>query len=144
MTKYLNTMPIEIQPVVEADLRRCAEIEHLAFAESVFNQVMFPGPLPEDFLGLRANDLARLIREDPTVRMFKAVDTELSGSEAIVAWCKINLHPEGMPTPNPRAWGSGCNQEACNLLFVGMDQMRERLMKDKPCVCKCSIYRRHH
>ncbi|CCF39416.1 acetyltransferase [Colletotrichum higginsianum] len=127
-------MPIEIQTVVEADLRRCAEIEHLAFAESSSNKLLFPGPLPEDFLGLQASDLAKKVREDPSVRMFKAVDTALSGDEAIIAWSKFNVYPDGMPVPKPRVWGPGSNEEACNQLFGGMDRMRERLMAGKPSV----------
>ncbi|KZL79382.1 acetyltransferase, partial [Colletotrichum incanum] len=129
-----NVMPIEVQTIVEADLRRCAEIEHLAFAESPFNKLLFPGPLPDDFLGFRADDLAKQLREDSTVRMFKAVDTALSGDEAIIAWSKFNIHADGMPVPKPRVWGPGCNEEACNQLFGGMDKMRERLMTGKPSV----------
>ncbi|OLN98036.1 hypothetical protein CCHL11_06866 [Colletotrichum chlorophyti] len=127
-------MPIEVHPVLEADFRRCAEVEHLAFAELPDNKFLFPGPMPEDFLELRGSDLAKQTREDPTVRFFKAVDTDLSGDEAIVAFAKWNVHSDGMPVPKPRVWGPGCNVEACNLLFGGFDKMRERLMSGKACV----------
>ncbi|KAL0930508.1 acetyltransferase [Colletotrichum truncatum] len=127
-------MPIDIQPVLVNDLRRCAEIEHDAFAQGPFNKILFPGPMPENFLELRADGLAKEYREDPTVRMFKAVDTDLEGDEAIVAWCKFHSYPEGLPTPKPRVFGPGSNPEACTMLFVGMDNMRERLMVGKPSV----------
>ncbi|KAK2041377.1 acetyltransferase [Colletotrichum somersetense] len=123
-------MAIEIQTVVEADLRRCAEVEQLAFAKSPLNPVLFPG-LPENVLEVRAAELGKLLREDATVRMFKAVDTTLSDDEAIVGWCKFNVHEDGMPEPKPRVWPPGANEEACRMLFVGLDQMRQRLMAGK-------------
>ncbi|KAJ3951792.1 hypothetical protein N0V92_011793 [Colletotrichum tropicale] len=130
------SMPIDVQPIVAADLRRCAEIEHDAFAESPSYPVLFPGPLPDDPLALRVEGLEKELREDPTVRFLKAVDTELQGDEAIVAWAKFNSYPEGLPVPKPRVPPPGSNAEACTALFVGIDKMRERLMTGKPCVCK--------
>ncbi|KAJ0347781.1 hypothetical protein KNSL1_006080 [Colletotrichum chrysophilum] len=127
-------MPIDVQPIVAADLRRCAEIEHDAFAESPSYPVLFPGPLPDDPLALRVEGLEKELREDPTVRILKAVDTELQGDEAIVAWAKFNSYPEGLPVPKPRVPPPGSNAEACTALFVGIDKMRERLMTGKPCV----------
>ncbi|KAJ0319011.1 hypothetical protein Brms1b_003986 [Colletotrichum noveboracense] len=127
-------MPIDVQPIVAADLRRCAEIEHDAFAESPSYPVLFPGPLPDDPLALRVEGLEKELREDPTVRFLKAVDTELQGDEAIVAWAKFNSYPEGLPVPKPRVPPPGSNAEACTALFVGIDKMRERLMTGKPCV----------
>ncbi|UQC76631.1 CPSF A subunit region [Colletotrichum lupini] len=127
-------MPIEIQPVLESDLRRCAEIEKLAFSGSPLDPVLFPGPMPEDIMGIRAEELAKQFREDTTVRFHKAVDTELSGDEAIIAWSKWNAYSEGLPVPKPRVWGPGCNEEACNKLFHGLDEMRQRLMGGKKVV----------
>ncbi|KAK2779607.1 GNAT family [Colletotrichum kahawae] len=127
-------MPIDVQPIVAAELRRCAEIEHDAFAESPSYPVLFPGPLPDDPLALRVEGLEKELREDPTVRFLKAVDTELQGDEAIVAWAKFNSYPEGLPVPKPRVPPPGSNTEACTALFVGIDKMRERLMTGKPCV----------
>ncbi|KAK1988800.1 acetyltransferase [Colletotrichum cereale] len=127
-------MGIEIRTVVEADLRRCAEIEHLAFANGPLNQVLIPGSLPENTLEVRADEMAKQLREDPTVRMFKAVDTALSDDEAIIAWCKFNVHADGMPEPKPREVPPGFNEEACRMLFGGLDSMRKRLMAGKPAV----------
>ncbi|KAF4778702.1 acetyltransferase [Colletotrichum scovillei] len=127
-------MPIEIQPVLESDLRRCAEIEKLAFSGSPLDPVLFPGPMPEDMMGIRAEELAKQFREDTTVRFHKAVDTDLSGDEAIIAWSKWNAYSEGLPVPKPRVWGPGCNEEACNKLFHGLDEMRQRLMGGKKVV----------
>ncbi|TDZ54658.1 hypothetical protein CTRI78_v006120 [Colletotrichum trifolii] len=127
-------MPIDVQPVFAADLRRCAEIEHAAFGESPYNRILFPGPMPDNILDIRAEGLAKELREDPTVRMFKAVDTDLEGDEAIVAFSKLNIHPEGLPVPKTREFGAGTNAEACTLVFVGLDKMRERLMAGKPCI----------
>ncbi|KAK2004380.1 acetyltransferase [Colletotrichum falcatum] len=127
-------MGIEIQAVVEADMRRCAEIENLAFAGSPLNQVLMLGGLPENMSEVRASDLAKQLREDATVRMFKAVDTELSDDSAIIGWCKFNVYADGMPEPKRRSWPPGYNEEACRMLYVGMDEMRKRLMAGKPSV----------
>ncbi|KAF6818197.1 acetyltransferase [Colletotrichum plurivorum] len=127
-------MTIEVQPVLVADLRRCAEIEQQAFAESPLNDVLFPGGRAEDGLGSRTDDLAKELREDPTVRMFKAVDTDLEGDQAIVGWSKWNVHESGMPAAKDRVSPPSANDEAYRMMFVGLDQMRERLMGGKPCV----------
>ncbi|KAF9874728.1 GNAT family [Colletotrichum karsti] len=127
-------MPIEVQPIVAADLRRCAEIEQRAFEESPSFKILFPGPQADDYLGIRASGLEKELREDPTVRMLKVVDTDLEGDEAIIAWSKFNSYPDGLPVPKPRVLSQGMNTEACTMLFVGMDKMRERLMAGKPCV----------
>lgn len=134
-------MPIEVQPVLVADLRRCAEIEQQAFSESPLNNVLFPGGRAEDGLDARTTDLTKELREDPTVRMFKAVDTDLEGDQAIVGWSKWNVHESGMPAAKDRVSPPSANDEAYRMMFVGMDQMRERLMGGKPCVCKCSTPR---
>ncbi|CAI0654244.1 unnamed protein product [Colletotrichum noveboracense] len=110
-------MPIDVQPIVAADLRRCAEIEHDARS---------PGA-PSRGPGEGASG-------GSDVRFLKAVDTELQGDEAIVAWAKFNSYPEGLPVPKPRVPPPGSNAEACTALFVGIDKMRERLMTGKPCV----------
>ncbi|KAF6805132.1 acetyltransferase [Colletotrichum sojae] len=127
-------MTIEVQPVLVADLRRCAEIEQQAFAESPLNIVLFPGARAEDGLGSRTDDLTKELREDPTVRMFKAVDTDLEGDQAIVGWSKWNVHESGMPAAKDRVSPPSANDEAYRMMFVGLDQMRERLMGGKPCV----------
>ncbi|KAK1585577.1 acetyltransferase [Colletotrichum navitas] len=127
-------MGIELQTVVEADLRRCAEIEDLAFAESPLKQVLFSGPLPENMSEVRADEMAKQLREDATVRMFKAVDTALSGDEAIIGWCKFNVHADGMPEPKPREVQPWYNEKAYRMMFGGLDEMRKRLMAGKPSV----------
>ncbi|GJC89384.1 putative acyltransferase SID5 [Colletotrichum liriopes] len=117
-------MPIKIRTALECDLRRCAEIGHQAFAKNPFSKIKFPGYVPEDgFLGLRANDLAKQLREDPTARMFVAVDTERIGDSAIVGFAKWNVYPNGMPyaMSKPASWGPGANVEVCKLVFAGVE-----------------------
>ncbi|OHW89481.1 acetyltransferase [Colletotrichum incanum] len=130
-------MPIEIRTALERDLRRCAEIGHQAFAKNPFFKIKFPGYVPKDgFLGLRANDLAKQLREDPTARMFVAVDTERRGDGAIVGFAKWNVYPNGMPyaKSKPASWGPGANVEVCKMVFTGVEGMRNRLMAGKPCI----------
>ncbi|GKT47605.1 uncharacterized protein ColSpa_07786 [Colletotrichum spaethianum] len=132
-------MPIEIRTALERDLKRCAEIGHQAFGKSPFFKIKFPGYVPKDgFLGLRANDLAKQLREDPTARMFVAVDTERRGDGAIVGFAKWNVYPNGMPYAKSKAasWGPGANLEACKMVFAGVEEMRNRLMAGKPCICE--------
>ncbi|KAK1622923.1 acetyltransferase [Colletotrichum phormii] len=130
-------MPIEIRTALESDLKRCAEVGHIAFGESPFTQIMFPGYVPKDgFLGLRTTDLVRQLRDDPTVRMFVAVDTERRGESAIVGFAKWHIYEHGMPLSKAKlhSWGSSCNEEACSLVFGGAGLMRDRLMAYKACV----------
>ncbi|KAK2040869.1 acetyltransferase [Colletotrichum somersetense] len=130
-------MTIQIRTALERDLRRCAEIGHQAFARNPFSKIKFPGYVPDDgFLGLRASDLAKQLREDPTCRMFVAVDTERRGNNAIVGFAKWNVYPNGMPYAklNPASWGFGANIEACKMVFSGVEAMRNALMGGKPCI----------
>ncbi|KAK6210017.1 acetyltransferase [Colletotrichum tabaci] len=130
-------MPIEIRKALDGDLRRCAEIGHQAFANNPFFKVKFPGYVPKDgFLGLRTDDLSRQLREDPTARMFVAVDTERRGDSAIVGFAKWNVYPSGMPyaKSKPSSWGAAANVDVCKAVFGGVEEMRNRLMAGKPCI----------
>ncbi|OHE91696.1 acetyltransferase [Colletotrichum orchidophilum] len=130
-------MPIEIRTALERDLKRCAEIGHVAFGKCAFNKIMFPGYEPKDgFLGLRTTDLVRQLRDDPTVRMFVAIDTERRSGCEIVGFAKWHVYQNGMPSSKTKlhSWGSSCNVEACNLVFGGVGEMRDRLIQGRPCI----------
>ncbi|CCF40837.1 acetyltransferase [Colletotrichum higginsianum] len=136
-------MPIEIRKALDRDLRRCAEIGHQAFANNPFFKVKFPGYVPKDgFLGLRTDDLSRQLREDPTARMFVAVDTERRGDSAIVGFAKWNVYPSGMPyaKSTPSSWGAAANVDVCKAVFGGVEEMRNRLMAGKPCIFTDPMY----
>lgn len=143
-------MPIEIRKALDRDLRRCAEIGHQAFANNPFFKVKFPGYVPKDgFLGLRTDDLSRQLREDPTARMFVAVDTERRGDSAVVGFAKWNVYPSGMPyaKSTPSSWGAAANVDVCKAVFGGVEEMRNRLMAGKPSICEFppwSLDRGHH
>ena len=152
-------MPLELRPATEADAARAAEIEHIAYASSPFDKILFPGPFPGDGdggpagAGVRAAQLVDELRADPTTtRWLKVVDTDLAPSnagggdkaagenhrsEAMVAFARWHIYTEDAPPRSALSpFGPGCNQEACQMLFGGIHEQRRRLMGDRPYVCE--------
>ncbi|OTB07589.1 hypothetical protein M426DRAFT_317897 [Hypoxylon sp. CI-4A] len=128
-------MPLELHPATEADARRSAEIEHAAYAPNPFNRILFPGPFPPEALDGRAATLADELRTDRTTRWFKVVDTaELPAGEQMIAFAKLHVYAEKPRPTAPRAFGPGCNAEACELLFGGVAAQRGRILGDRPYV----------
>lgn len=131
-------MPIEIRHVsaTESDvLRLCANVEVAAFANSHVNPVVFPGPFPADSSEQRAKDLSSQL-SDSSAHLLVAFDTEQAEGEQIAGWSKWEVYRDGLPKPKPRTWGPGINVDAANLMFGSIDEMRDRNMTGKPCVCE--------
>ncbi|KAI1412607.1 acyl-CoA N-acyltransferase [Hypoxylon sp. FL1857] len=126
-------MPLELQPATEADARRSADIEAAAYAPDPFNKILFPGPFPLNVLDGRASLLVAELKADPTTRWLKVVDTDLPDAEQMIAFAKFHIYPE-KPQLTPRAFGSGCNAEACEMVFGGLMKQRVRIMEDRPYV----------
>jgi Acetyltransferase (GNAT) domain len=141
-------MSIEIHPVAEADLGLCARLGDLAFAANplttAVHKALFPEPPSQDADTKMVKELANLFHENPDVRMIKAVDPSLSGEEAIVGWAKWHIYPDGMPPTKPRQWAPPVNVEGCEYFFGGMDQMKNRSMASKPCMCELGPIRVWH
>ncbi|KAI1390261.1 acyl-CoA N-acyltransferase [Hypoxylon trugodes] len=128
-------MPLELQPATEADARRSAQIEHEAYAPNPNNKILFPGPFPPNILDLRAGQLAAELKQDPTTRWLKIIDTDLpADGEQMVAFAKWHVYDDVKPHWKPRTFGAGCNGEACELLFGGVQTQRERILAGRNCV----------
>jgi len=84
-------MPLQIQPVVEADLEAITGLEQLGFANDPVMQAIFPAGASPAFLShytsMRKTDLAN----DPTVRLLKAVDAATGEFYAFAEW---HMQPE--------------------------------------------------
>ncbi|KAI1075801.1 acyl-CoA N-acyltransferase [Whalleya microplaca] len=122
-------MPLKLQPATEADARRAVEIEADAYAPNPFNRVLFPGPFPPEARDCRVKEISEQLRDDKTTRWLKVVDTNLDG-EQMIAFAKWHIYTE-KPQPTPRAFGPGCNVEACELLFGGIANQRANILREK-------------
>lgn len=129
-------MVLEVQPATEADASRAVEIENIAYGPSPFSAILFPGPMPADAKSGRAEFLTKQLNEDSTTRWIKVVDTDLEG-EQMVAFSKWHVYTE-KPKLTLREFGQGCNIEACEMLFGGLQKQRARILGDRPYVCKCT------
>lgn len=135
-------MPLELRPATEEDAIRAAEIEHLAYAGNPFEKILFPGPFPPTDDGGRAAQLLDDLRGDPTTRWLKVVDTVTAEEETMIAFARWNVYTEDEPPRSAlRAFGPGCNEEACAALFGGIHEQRTRLMGDRLYVCELSALR---
>ncbi|OCT48602.1 putative GNAT family acetyltransferase [Cladophialophora carrionii] len=114
-------MPLVLQEAVEADTPRIVEVERLAYASNPLSPILFPGPFPPEAAAQRAEGMIKQLREDPTVRWVKAVDTDTGELAAFAKW-EIIEKPK-VPVPG-RSFGPGCNIEACEEYFGGIHRKR--------------------
>ncbi|KAI0103724.1 acyl-CoA N-acyltransferase [Nemania sp. FL0031] len=124
-------MPLVLQPATEADAVRAAQIEREAYAPNPFNPVLFPGPFPEPPAGRnpRAEEMAKQLREDPSTRWLKVVDTDLEETDdnkQMIGFAQWNINDGSQPSQPPRGFGPGCNVEACEALFGGLHKLRAK------------------
>lgn len=128
-------MPLEVENATEADARRAVEIEAIAYGPSPFSAILFPGPMPDNAGDERAEFLARELRDDPTTRWNKVIDTDLKGGQNMVAFCKWHVYTE-TPEPKHREFGQGCNEEACQMLFGRLQKQSIRVVGNTPYICE--------
>ena len=118
-------MPLVLQPALEADAARLAEIEREAFASNDLSPILFPGPFPPDAGEKRAQQLITQLREDPTTRWMKAIDTE---TNELVGFAKWNIIEKPLEPRGGLQFGPGSNIEACEEFFGGIRKKRSELM----------------
>ncbi len=129
-------MPLELQFATEADAERVAQIEREAYGPNEFSSVLFPGPFPEPAPGktTRAEELAKTLREDPSTRWLKIVDTDLDPTEdnkQMIGFAQWNINDGSQPPPKPRVFGPGCNIEACEAVFTSIQKARLQYSEKK-------------
>ncbi|KAI0908891.1 acyl-CoA N-acyltransferase [Ustulina deusta] len=129
-------MPLELQFATEADAERVAQIEREAYGPNEFSSVLFPGPFPEPAPGktTRAEELAKTLREDPSTRWLKIVDTDLDPTEdnkQMIGFAQWNINDGSQPPPKPRVFGPGCNVEACEAVFTSIQKARLQYSEKK-------------
>ncbi|KAI0136656.1 acetyltransferase [Xylariales sp. AK1849] len=119
---------LKVLQATEADARRAVEIEAIAYGPNPFGKILFPGPFPDNAGDMRADGLVKSFKEDSTQRWLKVVDLELpEGEEQMIAFAKWHIYTEA-PTLTTREFGQGCNIEACEKLFGGLQDQRKKIM----------------
>ncbi|KAI1828605.1 acyl-CoA N-acyltransferase [Xylaria intraflava] len=130
-------MPLKLQPATQADAERAAEIEKDAYNEDLFSPILFPGPFPEPQASKRnwrAEELASIFHENPSVRWLKVIDTDIEGgkhNEQMIGFAQWNINDGSQPPTKPRAYGPGANVEACKEVSAGLQAVRSARLKIK-------------
>ncbi|KAI1757093.1 acyl-CoA N-acyltransferase [Xylaria castorea] len=129
-------MPLILQVATEADALRAAVLGKAAYASNPFDKLLFPGPFPEPEPGRnpRAEEMAKELREDSSARWLKVIDTDIEPTEdnkQMIGFAQWNIKDGSQPPPGPRAFGPGCNVEACEALFGGMYKLRVKYYTGK-------------
>lgn len=126
-------MPLEVQPGVDEDGPRFAEIEHYAYKDNPMSPVLFPGPFPGDVLAKRAEGLVENKKNDPQIRWFKVIDTD---TKEVIGWAQWEIidGPKAVQSKD-RTFGPGCNVEACEEYFGNIHRKRHALMDGKQYAC---------
>ncbi|KAI1156681.1 acyl-CoA N-acyltransferase [Nemania diffusa] len=122
-------MPLVLQSATEADAVRAAHIERDAYTPSPFNSILFPGPFPEPPPGQnpRAAEMVKNLRADPSARWLKVIDTDLDATGdngQMIGFAQWNIKDGSEVATPSRSLGPGCNVEACEALFGGLDKLR--------------------
>ncbi|PSS03387.1 hypothetical protein BD289DRAFT_421098 [Coniella lustricola] len=129
-------MPLQILPSRGADMYREAVVERAAYAPAPFNAILMPeGQAPPNILDVRAEGLRHELNQ-PGVVSYKLIDTDIEGDEseqaiAFAMWVVYDQDHPYVPRPGPEL-PSGANKEAFALLCVGIAEMKEKCMGDKP------------
>lgn len=152
-------MPLTLHPCTPSDLPQAVLTERAAFASDPFSPILFPGPFPEGTSEFRVQELAKQMTEDPTTRWVMvvvdgddsdgtserqtaSVEEGLQTQRTVrrgIAFAKYNLYLEGRPRAGEegqRSFGEGCNVEACERVFGGLAETRERMLGGRRCLCE--------
>lgn len=129
-------MPLKVVNCTTLDFPRAADVEKAAWADDQFSSIMFPGPFPEGAAAFRAQEMAKQMQEDPTTRWLKVVDSDAANPDEGIAFAQWHIYADRLPPAKKmRSFGDGCNIEACELVFGGLMEQRDRLVGDKNLVC---------
>lgn len=96
-------MPLKVIPLTEADALPSVHIGQRAWSPNPANKVLFPGPFPIGRSERRAEQRVRDMKEDPSTRLMKVVDTELGSSNAggqegvMIAFAQWLFYIDGTP-----------------------------------------------
>ncbi|KAF4211423.1 hypothetical protein CNMCM5878_002633 [Aspergillus fumigatiaffinis] len=118
---------ITLHPAVLADSLPIAQLHNAAFANDDLLETMY-GPLTQNDTPF-ANDLQKIIADDPYSRITKAIDT---ASGQIVAWSWWSLYPdaEAHATEAEEARKRGTNPPAASLcprLYLDYQDLKARM-----------------
>lgn len=150
-------MSLLVVPVKAADIPNSMQIEHDAYARNPFTPLLFPGPFPSTAISARADEVLQQWKDDDTTQWIKVVDTSIDDfNEAEetgelgarkdedrkgIAFAKWNIYDQPPKPKAGRQFGEGCNIEACEALFGGLEKQRQRLLEDqKAYVCKLQFF----
>jgi len=134
-------MPVELQPIVESDLAAVTRLERLGFAADPVMQAIFPTGDSESVVAHYASQHKNDLETDPTVQLWKVVDTDTNESIAFAEW---HVQPE-RTTEELDTVGIELPEEAnielgTKLISQGI-QARHRIMGGRPYVCTYSLCR---
>src|SRR6266536_4029318 len=123
-------MPVKLVDAEDGDLLQIARIETAAFSPIEHSLVLFPGGGTPDAAEKRAERIRNEWKEDPSMRLINAVDTETGEIIGAARWhVYLTERPESEWTKNdvPDDWGPGANSPACVALFGAIHESRKRL-----------------
>ena len=133
------SMPLVLQPLVEADLEYAMEIQDRAFWTELWNKIMFPNGMTA-MVRTRLAEWARKDFQDPRIVFMKVVDTDRNNE--MISFARWYIYKEHRPESDwnkpgeTRDLGAGVNHEALNEFKAAMDGKRKKLMAGDPHCCE--------
>jgi hypothetical protein len=135
-------MPLEVQPIQEADFPDLVRIQFAAFSGHGMPSLLTPSPLPEGYTQKSVDKHVKSWREEPDVRYLKVVDSDLGGKMIAAAKWRINEKErtedqiQGMlPVPGKDEEGRLGAQD----FMWYLNRVRREYMGTKPFYCMSSV-----
>jgi hypothetical protein len=140
---------VDVLPVELADLPRCAQIMHEAFAGDKIMGTLYPPHMKQAYSDVerfrrQGKDMQRIHFESPGKKMFKAVDRETGKIIGVAIWAEpgtpIKLPGEGETEEHRKKEMEidendkdlETDEEAGKRLFSALVTKRREVMKDQP------------
>ena len=133
-------MTIIVRPCSDDELYRASAIEALAYADNPLNPILFPGPFPADSSRKRAEQLAQMRKDDPTVFFLQAIDTDIGRMIASAKWHVYKTLEETQVPTRKLEFGPGTNPEACKVFFGSMMEKKKEIMGTRPHLCTLQLH----
>ena len=135
-------MPLQLQPIQEADFPDLYRIQVAAFSGPGMTALLTPNPIPEGYPQKSIDKHIKSWREEPDVRYLKVVDSELGGKMVAAAKWRINKTERTeeqiqsmLPVPGKDEEGRQGLQD----FMWYLNRVRRKYMGTKPFYCMYSV-----
>jgi hypothetical protein len=133
-------MPLQLSPVVDADIEAVIAVDITAFSDDIIHAAIWRnGPSPTTIAHTAAQDRKDLA-EEPTIKPMKVTDTETGEIVAYARWVFLPQREEKDLEVTEFSLPDDVNKELGEKLILGGFRKRHEVMGTQPYACKCTLF----